>query len=151
MVCRVGIWLFGAASAAAVIVCPATARADEAYLCGPDKVVYVSVADLPMMKRTDPCIAAYYGLTVEGTSTAAGAQPAAGHAPAIAQSANSIKSELKPLSDNDIRGSAAEFPQQQAALAPARMPPRATVGTDYRNVKVLNAATPGSAWFHHAK
>lgn len=151
MVCRVGFWLFGAAAAAAAIMCPATAQADEAYLCGPDKVVYVSVADLPMMKRTDPCIAAYYGLTVEGASSAAGAQPAAGHTPSISQSVKSVEAELKLLSDPDMRGGAEKFPQQQAALAPVRIPPRATVGTDYRNVKILNAATPESAWFHHAK
>lgn len=40
------------------------AHADEAFLCGPDTVVYVKPAELELKKRTY-CIAAYYGLQVE--------------------------------------------------------------------------------------
>ncbi|MGB4865024.1 MAG: hypothetical protein WBP38_03910 [Hyphomicrobium sp.] len=145
MVWQVSLRAMGAALVAAVIACPASAQADEAYLCGPDKVVYVSAADLPMKKRTDPCIAAYYGLTVE-----AGAHAATSTSDAKTAAA-SVQAELKPLSDTEIPSSTTRQDQRQAALAPVREPPRAMAGTDYRNVKILNAATPDSAWFHHNK
>ena len=59
---RVSIGFVVSATGVALTAVPAPSRADEAYLCAPDKVVYVSTADLPKLKRTDPCIAAYYGL-----------------------------------------------------------------------------------------
>ena len=35
------------------------ARAAEAYLCGPDTIVYVKADELEFKKRTDPCIASH--------------------------------------------------------------------------------------------
>jgi hypothetical protein len=121
--------------------------ADEAYLCGPDKVVYVAVADLEMKKRTDPCIAAYYGLKVEAPQQP---QPVAAVAPvksAAKSPAKVARAELKPLSDAEVPDRVTNKLERQASLEA----PRAMPGTDYRNVKILNAASPEDAWFRHTK
>lgn len=51
----------------------APAVAAEAYVCDGGRVVYVELADLERMKRTDACVAGYYGLTVEAPAAGRGA------------------------------------------------------------------------------
>ncbi|MEQ1653526.1 MAG: hypothetical protein ABL897_13635 [Hyphomicrobium sp.] len=147
----VGFVILATASAIAAVSAPA--RADDAYLCGPDKVVYVAVADLEMKKRTDPCIAAYYGLKVDEASlrpdvksdtkaTTKSAAAAGEQKPVAARQA-----ALKPLTDNEIAPRPYGKGERQASLEP----PRALPGTDYRNVKILNAASPDNAWYRHAR
>jgi hypothetical protein len=135
-------------SAAALSFSAIPVRADEAYLCGPDKVVYVTVEDLEKMKRTDACIAAYYGLKVD--AAAVEITPVAAVSPARdKQSASSqaAVAGLKPLSDAEIPDRIAKKLERQAALEP----PRAAPGTDYRNIKILNAASTDDAWYRHTK
>ena len=144
---RVGSYFSVALAASALGLFGAEAHADEAYLCGPDKVVYVAVADLEMKKRTDPCIAAYYGLKVED---AAKATPvAAAEKVSLSKSAEikPVPVDLKPLSDAEVPDRVTRKLQRQASLEP----PRAMAGTDFRNVKILNAASPDDAWFRHTK
>ncbi len=144
MVWRVSIgWVVTVFSvASAGIASPG--HAAEAYVCGPNKLVYVEAEDLAQMKRTDPCIAAYYGLTVEATDTASSAKPRDSKAEHVAVSAT-----LRPLADADLlKHSASTAPVRQAALA---SPPVAAPDTDYRNIRVLNATSVDDAWFHHAR
>jgi hypothetical protein len=120
--------------------CPATAKADEAYLCGPDTVVYVAAADLEAKKRSDPCIAAYYGLKVETAAKVA--------TNAAEQTLKSAAApELKTLAASEIPDRVASRRERQAAL----VMPAASEGTDYRNVRVLNAASSDQMWFKHSK
>jgi hypothetical protein len=143
---RASIGIAIAASTAALSLISAPVRADEAYLCGPDTVVYVAVADLEMKKRTDPCIAAYYGLKVDDAANASAVlgpvAPSSDGTPAAAP-----LTLLKSLTDAD--GSSRQSPklERQASLEP----PRAAPGTDFRNVKVINALLPEETWFHHAR
>lgn len=174
------------AGAAPLLMAAAPVRADEAYLCAKDKIVYVAVADLERMKRTDPCIAAYYGMRVEAPDKAPDKAPvnapvkASAGAPekvigkaavatpatarvttaeavvktieqkpaarAAALPAAAPRPELKPLAD------AAEtrrtHPAQIALAEPAV---RVAPGTDFRNVRVLNASSPVDAVFHHSR
>lgn len=121
------------------------ARADEAYLCGPDTVVYVKIEELEHKKKTDKCIAAYYGLTVAGD---AAAKAGTAHGPASnapERPATRPQIELKSLSEpgHDVR-ERAKF-ERSASL----MPPSAAPGTDYRNVRVINADSNQSQWFKH--
>jgi hypothetical protein len=132
-------------SAGAMGVVSSPVRADEAYLCGPDKVVYVAVADLEHKKRTDPCIAAYYGLKVDVAVAAQPVAPPSAAAPAKAEP--KPLAALKPLSHSEIPERVERAAVRQAALEP----PRATAGTDYRNVKILNAPSEGARWFHHTR
>jgi hypothetical protein len=144
---RVSVGFAVTVTAAAFSLSAIPVRADEAYLCGPDKVVYVAVEDLELRKRTDPCIAAYYGLKVEA---AVEVTPIAATPPVKLEKAaltKTVVAGLKPLSDAEIPDRISKKPERQAALDP----PRATPGTDYRNIKILNAASAGDAWYRHTK
>lgn len=138
------------ASAAAVSGSASIGRADDAYLCGPDKLVYVKADELEEKKRTDPCIAAYYGLKIEGQdesgATLGNANAAAvpGNTPA-AKSAPQI-SFKKSVELETSKRRAGEF-EHQAALGP----PVASPGTDYRHVRIINGESSEDTWFYHAR
>lgn len=132
---RISIAVASLVPAFALSAAPGTARAAEAFLCGPDTVVYVAAEDLERKKHSDPCIAKYFGLAVAAVEASADQANAA--APA------DVSQDLKILTP-EISNSA---PQRQAALAP----PMPSPGTDYRNVRVLNALSENSMWFHHTR
>ena len=46
-----------------------TAIADEAFVCGDGSVVNVKSGDLEIVKRTNPCVARYFGLDVSTNSS----------------------------------------------------------------------------------
>lgn len=154
-VCPVSHLLLAGLSAVAISVFAQAAVADEAYLCGPDSIIYVSAADLPHMKRTNACIAAYYGLKVEETSTPAllskpASKPvAAAKAKSIAdaRAKTVVQAALKPQIAPEPSARVDSAPIRQASLAPVSAAP----GTDYRNVRILNATSDGDAVFHHTK
>lgn len=122
---------------------PATAA--EAFLCDKDRVVYVEAGQLEELKKSDACIAAYFGIKLN--------TPAA----APATSKDGAPLDLKTLTET---GSADRFVPGQndlrrrvAALDTSgkpKTPPAAAPGTDFRNVKVLNASD-GDGWFRHAR
>lgn len=119
----------------------APARAAEAYLCGPDTIVYVKADELEFKKRTDPCIASHYGLTV-GAAQPAAAKPSpvrtVAEKPMPAPTAN-----LRPLADADI---VPARPVARTRVAAATAP-----DTDFRNVRILNPTSPDGVWFRHDK
>lgn len=125
----------------------ASARADEAYLCGPDKIVYVAVEDLEAKKHSDPCIAAYYGIKIDVDAAPVLKPEKQAAKPADKTSSASVTAALKPLSDAEIPSRTSPALQRQASLEP----PRAMPGTDFRNVKILNAESPEAEWFRHTK
>lgn len=66
-------WVLATVLAAlAVSISTAAVRAEEAFLCEGGRVVRVTLGQLEDMKRTDPCVAAYYGLTVRSPVAAPG-------------------------------------------------------------------------------
>lgn len=149
-------WILAGLSAAAIGLFTQPVVADEAYLCGPDSVIYVSVADLPKMKRTNACIAAYYGLKIEASEeqplqtaekpSLSGAKPST--IPVKAQRKNAAAhAVLKPLLEPEASGRASAAQMRQASLAR----PTATPGTDYRNVKIINATSDEDAVFRHTR
>lgn len=144
---RVSVGFAVTVSAAALSFSAIPVRADEAYLCGPDKVVYVAVEDLEMRKRTDACIAAYYGLKADAAVEVTPVAAIAREKRDKTASSNTVVAGLKPLSDAEIPDSVSKRPERQASLDP----PRAMPGTDYRNIKILNAASDGDAWYRHTK
>lgn len=149
-------WVLAGLSAAAIGLFAQPVVADEAYLCGPDQVIYVSVADLPKMKRTNACIAAYYGLKVEASEE----QPVqAAEKPSLSRSKPSTvagnaqrknvaaHAVLKPLLEPEASGRTSATNMRQASLArPVTAP-----GTDFRNVKIINAASDDDAVFRHTR
>lgn len=124
------------------------ARADEAFLCGPDTVVYVKPEDLEHKKRTDPCIARYFGLTIESAPLPRDTTRPAGHAPADPAKPKPAEIALKSLQAPETaeRVTPPAFERSAALIAPVAAP-----GTDYRNVKVINASSPADQWFKHTR
>ncbi len=125
------------------------ARADEAYLCGPDTVVYVSIEELEHKKKTDKCIAAYYGLTVaEDASGQSGmAVEPSKSAPAKANARPII--ELKSLSEPESEPEHSVRSRAKFERSATLMPPSAAPGTDFRNVRIINAGSGDGQWFKH--
>ena len=136
------------------------AAADEAYICDAGRIVYVKPGQLESLKRTDACIAGYYGLTVEtpvkaDTIVKAPAKsPAAASVPKVPPGG-----AVKGLTlEREARAAAAkEMPQPAVAVVkspkpiekPAPTPVAAT--SDYRNVVILNATPGPGGIFRHDK
>jgi len=141
------------------------ARAAEGYLCEGGRIVHVPAGRLEDMKRTDPCIAGYFGLkvTVAPADAGAGASapvtppsvtaPSTPAAPAAAaqtrvpdRPAAVPPVALRPLEDADLVVRLHLVPQRLAARPSS---PRAADGTDYRNVPLLNAPPGSPSVFRH--
>ncbi len=119
------------------------ARADEAYVCDAGRVVYVKPGELEAMKRSDPCIASYYGITLTPAPSGASAKPA--RAPAV---------DFKTLGGPEdqaraAKPSAPKLAQLDTVVPAPRAPPVASPGTDFRNVRLINAAPNSTGWYRH--
>ncbi len=129
-----------------------TARADEGFLCPGNRIVYVKFGDIERMKATDPCIASYFGITLPAAATPSEKtkSSAAALAPAVLQAPADPATPLilRPLSDPDL-AARANAPVREAAVR--QVPPQAAIGTDFRNVRVLNPQQAQSAIFVHAR
>lgn len=139
------------------------ARADEAFLCGPDTVVYVKSAELELKKRTDPCIAAYFGLQIGGSPSPGtqppetkpsdksagsdGLQPARSGDVAAPQPLASSPFELKRLPSPEQETPARPAEERSASLARVVAAP----GADFRNVHVINPSSPDEEWYRHVR
>jgi hypothetical protein len=96
------------------------ARADETFVCDGGRLVRAKSADIETLKRTDVCIAQYFGLSV-----ADAAEPAP--APMLARD---VTSEQAGTTGRVIE-----------PLPPLRLP------SDHRNVVILNAPPGQSPYF----
>lgn len=154
---RTGLFVLGFLAATGV----EAVRADEAYLCEDGRIVKVAPGQLEVLKRTDACIAAYYGLKIEAAppiETGAIA-PAARRSPA-ADPPPALNKETRPAATAATKpaATAASKPAATVASKSTRIaikstapsgPPRAAAGTDYRNVVVLNAGPGQPAIYRH--
>jgi hypothetical protein len=128
------------------------ARADEAYLCEGGRIVKVPYGKLEDMKRTDACIASYYGLKIDPAARletgTISPSPSAIRQPSPSQV--SIARPENPRAEGRLpaAGPAKPAPVRQAAIEKPS-PPRASEGTDYRNVVLLNPEPGQSAIFRH--
>lgn len=127
----------------------ASVRADEAFLCGPDTVVYVKVDELEFKKRTDPCIARYFGLTVDN---------AAASDKDAARASGKQKAAAAVAAPKDIALKSLQAPETAERVTPPALErsaslqqPMSAPGTDYRNVKVINASSAADQWFKHTR
>ena len=138
---RLGLFALGFLTATGV----EAVRADEAYLCDAGRIVRVAPGKLEDLKRTDPCIAGYYGLKVDAAPPKSDARLETG---ALAPPPASPAAPAHPAP-------AAKAPARASALAAAvkepASAPRAAAGTDYRNVVLLNAAPGAAAVFRHER
>jgi hypothetical protein len=138
---RLGLFALGFLTATGV----EAVRADEAYLCEDGRIVKVAPGKLEDLKRTDACIAAYYGLKIDAAARKREPRLETG---AIAPPAANPASQARPAP-------AARQAPHAAAMTPAvKQPapaPRASTGTDYRNVVLLNAGPGSPAVFRHER
>jgi hypothetical protein len=127
-------------------------RADEAYLCDGGRIVKVPFGKLEELKRTDACIAAYYGLKVvpatrleTGTITPP--------APVVSATTTQQTAIALPLDGprSEPNMSVAPLPKPAPVRQASAEKPivRAAAGTDYRNVVLLNPAPGDPAIFRH--
>lgn len=142
------IWV-SALAAGALFAGPGSARADEAFLCGKDEIVYVQVSELEHQKKTDPCIAAYFGLTVESAPAAAPAAAATATASVTPAAIKAQGTDGKPIVLKALRSREDRITIQARAVKIE--PPVAVPGTDFRNVRVINASSPEDEWFKHTR
>ncbi len=146
---RVSIAFAVSVAAALASAKAAPALADEAYLCGPDRVVYVAAADLEAKKKTDPCIASYYGLKISEPAIAPLAEVKKDVERVLAPPALvvDVAEQLKVLPRDEPLAPASPRAERQAYLEP----PKTAAGTDYRNVRIINASAPHAVWYSHTK
>lgn len=146
---RLGLFILGFLAASGV----EAVRADEAYLCEGGRVVKVPFGKLDELKRTDACIAAYYGLKVETaapleTGTIPPSSPTVS-TPAIPLTAKAAPPEgARPAAGLPVPPAPTPATVRQAK-AEKPSPPRASTGTDYRNVVLLNPEPGAPAVFRH--
>ena len=148
-------FVYSAALAAALFAAPSSfgtgaARADEAFLCGPSTVVYVKPEELEFKKKTDACIAGYFGLTVdaaEADKAKLRSLPKSSNTVAPKQPVKSAAAASFKTLDVPEREKRRETESERAAFL---APPEASPGTDFRNVKVINAAGDAQ-WFRHVR
>jgi hypothetical protein len=124
------------------------ARADEAYVCDQNRVVYVKPGELETLKHTDPCIAAYYGLKIDDP---AGAKPAAQSTDPSSTAPVDLKKLDAPEDHAHAGQKNARFAQNTQAGSRPRVPPVASPGTDFRNVRLLNAGSDSDGWYRHTQ
>lgn len=146
------------------------AQADEAYVCEGGRVAYVRFGQLEAMKRKDPCVAAYYGVTSDGRGDippaavvdtdmrnggdevprvirTTGTATRTVSAPVLSVAPRAAAPGARPLA----------APRRTAAASGAGTvgrvvaPPVAHPDTDFRNVRILNAAPGDSGVFRHAR
>lgn len=136
------------------------ARADEAYVCDASRVVYVRVGTLEDMKRTDPCIAAYYGLTIQkAPATTTTAEPIAAPSedvlpkPAVGPG-SPVELVLRPAKRGaaKVQNASLDVPAVTATTRrSASSKPILEPGADFRRVRVLNASSPTGGWYLHQR
>jgi hypothetical protein len=110
------------------------AKADETFVCPDGGLVHAKSEDVPHLKRTNPCVAAYFGLTVSAV------HPADSHE--AAKAANAAGAPPSPATRPAGPAAGDASPARQSAAAPPKKPP-----SDYRNVHVLNGGNGGGSWF----
>lgn len=143
----------------AIVALSGVGHAEELYLCDGGRLVRVEPGTLEDLKRTDPCIARYFGLEV----SAAAASPTTPTAaePADAATPPTLKGSAAP---DEAAGAAAGDEariggwQRIANLTTHRkaqghaVPDRVSVpGEGYRSVNILNAETGSSSTYRHTR
>jgi hypothetical protein len=115
-----------------------SALADDAYVCDGGRLVYARPETLEKLKQSDPCVAGYFKFQTgpADTPTAQAQTP-----PASAPSRGTGDGERIRPSVGKSASAAGQAP------TPAKAP-EASVGTDYRNVHVINAPGDGTIYRH---
>ena len=114
------------------------AGADDAYVCDGGRLVYARPETLEKLKQTDPCIAGYFN--PKAAPAKAAPEPAGPAAP--------LRGVIREDDKNKpARGKSAALRGEDGVL-PA---PVASIGTDFRNVWVINGSADNVQIFRHER
>lgn len=120
----------------------APVAADQSFVCKDGSVVTVAHKDLGRMKRSNACVASYYGGLQKTVEVVEKADEKA------EKSADAI--ELRPTQQaQSQRKKNAHAQLMTRSHVQAAAPQPAAVNTDYRNVRILNAKPNGETIFKH--
>jgi hypothetical protein len=133
------------------------AWAADAYLCEGGRIVKVPFGKLEEMKRSDPCVAAHYGLKVSAASAPA-ATPSSIETGTLSGSpvpGAGVERTEPPVEATETRAGRGSSPRAerkfQQRMAEKPSPPLATPGTDYRNVVLLNPQAGAPTIYRHER
>lgn len=150
---------------AALIEAPLSspAAAAEAYLCDGNRLVYVEVEDLERMIRTDPCIARYHGVDLQRDTSASedlvrfseplgdAAAPATQARAATTGPTQAPAPAISPLRATIRSTAVRRKPATAHGKGEPQQPAQAAPGTDFHNVRVINATEEAERWFRLAR
>ncbi|KUO55423.1 MAG: hypothetical protein APF80_06580 [Alphaproteobacteria bacterium BRH_c36] len=140
----------GTVMIAAVTVLPA--RAVETFVCDDGRVLTLTSEQVDALVLTDPCIAKYYGRTIDPAASPAPAtpQPPSTVAAPVAEPPPAVPVDL-PLPERrpeDIAAKLRTLDVDPTAPAGERPPVAiADVPSDFRNVHIINGAKSGEPQF----
>lgn len=120
----------------AVTSLPATAKADEVFLCDGGRIVKVALEDIDWMKQNDPCVASHYGLKAHAVMV----PPLPHRAPSLA----TTKTAKQPNSIT-ITGRIETAAISKPATADNTDPSIAA----FRMVRIINAKKGAPRFFRH--
>ena len=147
---RLGLFILGFLAATGV----EAVRAGGAYLCDGGRLVKGPFGKLEEMKRTDACIAGYFGLKIVSApplETGTISPPA----PVVSALTTQQTAIAVPLDDTrsgpnlSVASPPKPVPVRQASAEKPIV--RAAAGTDYRNVVLLNPAPGDPTIFRHER
>lgn len=131
---RVGLFVLAGLATAAP---GGSALADDAYVCDGGRLVYARPETLEKLKQSDPCVAGYFKFQTSPSD----APPAHAQTPSPAPSRGIGEGQR-------VRPSVGKSASAVDGAATPLKAPGASVGTDYRNVHVINAAVDGTVYRH---
>lgn len=127
-------------------VFPNTATAEQAFVCDKGRIVYATMRTVEILKKTDACVAKYFGLTVKPQETQKIPLPI--RKPLITQL------PLKPSTiSTTYSDDTAEKNSTVVSAGPAkqitRQIPTPAAPVDFRNIPIINAKPGSTAVFKH--
>jgi len=124
------------------------ARAGQFFVCDGGQTVEVEFGDLEKAKRTNPCIAKYFGINLKVAAKPSSVevqQPqTADHATAFFAPDLPVRKPVRPV----LRQSQSVAPMSKTLAG------REVAGTDpgnFRRVRIINARPGGAKWFNHTQ
>jgi len=138
-----------------------SAHADDAYICDGGRLVYARPETLEKLKQSDPCIQGYYAAIPAASAPATATPTPAATANPIPsaplkdgapQTAPGMTAKNKSPADKlaPLKGTTRDAALQAARPKPSQAKvPSAAPGTDFRNVRIINAPAADTAVYRH--
>jgi hypothetical protein len=118
------------------------AKADDAYICDDGRLVYAKPSTLEKLKATDPCIAKYFKTTP---------QPLPQSAPVASQPTGTNAGALPTPPAPRFKPAVGAPTTKDARIIDKPKAPEAAQGTDFRNVRVINATAGQADIYRHTR